>query len=159
MSIESSYGPLGKKKILCNSNSIVISKESQYLTNTLASNSVHSFLNKQAVEGAIRRGDGVLSESILFEVMIRGIGQTQFEDASPQHLVTMSLAMSTIHTVVQSLKQEIAIYLTNANIWHVETDLVRRIVSLCHTTAQASTNVTTANTIIHVLVRFHLFIY
>ncbi len=159
MELLSSFGPLGRHKIISNgAGTVTVSKDANNALRTSNDSTLRTFAQiarSSRIAASNRRDDGFFTSEIIVNSILDSTSQRLLSiQPSQQHKwrVRQLAAALAIRSVVQSLKEETRKCLVDGSIWHVEQDCVKRLRAVCYTMTLPASNAVTANVVDAILV-------
>lgn len=180
MSIDSTFGPLGKSKIVCNATgSILITKDSHlllplYLATTLSDSnssistpteeeeqhvmihgsSVLYHLYCELMKSCISMGDGLHTNMIITNSLVRSVLVVldSTHTFRTQRRIRLMHSAEIIQHVCREYRDEISNYMIRCHSWHREVDISKWFQTICAQTALPSSTVVMTNNILRMMV-------
>lgn len=158
MNIDSSFGPLGKSKVLSNATgSIILTKDSQLIIPCCLDLIDNKFLYHQChqlIKQALVRGDGLHSSMIITNQLITYVNEQLNinERFKEQWRIRLLHALEIVICTMKELEYEITEYLVDHNIWYQERNVISWFQNICLHTLVPSCNIPIANSIVTIMV-------
>jgi hypothetical protein len=157
MELISSFGPLGRHKIVSNgAGTILITKDGHNVVPTSNEGGRKTFeqiARSCRITASSRRGDGFLTSEIITRTLLDSTLQGLQELHAPKWRIRYLAAAVAIRSVIQSMQHEIQKCFINMRLWHVEQDCSRRMRALCYTMSFPASNAATAEVLDSILVK------
>jgi len=175
--LDSTFGPLGKSKIVCNAaGSILLTKDSHlllplYLATTLSGrnssdtptegqhvmihgSSVMYHLYCELMKSCGSMGDGLHTNMIIANSLVRSV-LTVLDSTHTfrtQRRIRLLHSAEVIQHVCRECRDEITIYMIRCHAWHREGDISKWFQTICTQTALPSSTVVMTNNILRMMV-------
>ena len=160
MNIDSSFGPLGKSKVISNATgSIIITKDSQLIIQSCIDELIdnkylyHQYHN--LIKQAIIRGDGLHSSMVITNQLVRKVEEqlhshgVGFQD---QWRIKLLHSLEIIMITIKELEFDITEFLIHQNIWYQERNMLSWFQNICYHTIIPSCNIPIAKSIVIIMV-------
>lgn len=178
MSIDSTFGPLGKSKIVCNATgSLLLTKDSHilmplYLATTLSDSSSSSdtpteeqhvmihgssvlyHLYCELMKSCSSMGDGLHTNMIITNSLVRSV-LTVLDSTHTfrtQRRIRLLHSVEVIQHVCSEYRDEITSYMIRCHAWHREGDISKWFQTICAQTALPSSTLVMTNNILRMMV-------
>jgi hypothetical protein len=156
MELLSSFGPLGRHKIISNGDgTVVVTKDTRIAMHARNVSIFAEIARSSRIAASKRRDDGFFTSEIVANSLLDTVSQLLRSIQPPQQhkwRVWYLSAAHAISNVAQAYKQEMYACLTNAGVWYVERDLNKRLRSICYTMTFPASNAASADVLDAILV-------
>jgi len=157
MSLSSSFGPLGWRKIVSNEGgSTIITKDGQLIASSMdcnADGALVSLLWKDVILAAEKSGDGVITNSMMVVYAVNYMDGRLSASFGSRIRIRLLRVVEALHWVTCQHEATIRSALIDINVWATIVDIESRVVGLVQSIAVPSSNSGVATDVADILVR------
>lgn len=156
MDLYSSFGPLGRRKIISNdSGSIVITKDGQLIASSIGFPSESPFpklIMKDLVAGAESSGDGVITASMLVFYTLKCIDERLAASYNSRARTRLLRVSEVLWSVMSQHQTRIVAAMEEAGLWIRAGDKTNKIANIIRNIVTPSSNSSVAADVVDILV-------
>lgn len=164
MNIDSSFGPLGKSKILINATgSILITKDSQLLLPQYVKFVENPFVQFSVTQNTIQgsnRGDGLLTSTVIscHVLQVLEAESNVQRCGTDRKMILLLRALQAVKSSMLFLKEDVTRFLVRSAIWHKELSIRLFLSRICLNAVFPASNASVAQVVIKILVIYTVFV-